>query len=147
MRAKTIVLLMIVVAGSLRADAVIYTVMPGAGAFGYQFTLENTGATEGSLFDLFLSLQTRITNIDTMNIGVPVGWGVHQGGYCFLGLMSIRRIPSWSGLLTPADCMISELEPCWVGFHFGFQRLRWSDILCFERVYYFEHRSTGVSSS
>lgn len=85
MRAKTIVLLTIVVTGLLRADTVIYTVIPSAGAFVYQFTVENTGATGGSLFDLFLSLQTPITNIDTMNIGVPVGWGDSSGGLLFFG--------------------------------------------------------------
>jgi len=71
--------------GFLRADMVTYTVTPNAGQFLYQFTLANTGDTGGTLFDLFLSLPTDITNIDTTTIGTPVGWGDPTGGLLFFG--------------------------------------------------------------
>lgn len=69
----------------LYADAVTYTVTPNAGQFAYQFTLTNTGDTGGTLFDLFLSLPTDITNLDTTTIGTPVGWGDPTGGLLFFG--------------------------------------------------------------
>jgi len=72
-------------AGLLRADSVTYTVAPNAGQFLYQFTLTNTGDTGGTLFDLFLSMPTDISNIDTSIIGTPVGWGDPTGGLLFFG--------------------------------------------------------------
>jgi hypothetical protein len=71
--------------GVLRADNVTYTVTPSSGSFLYQFTLSNTGATGGTLFDLFLSLPTDISNIDTGTIGTPAGWGDPTGGLLFFG--------------------------------------------------------------
>src|ERR1035437_6923933 len=71
--------------GPLNADVFTYTVTPNAGEFLYEFTLSNTGATGGTLFDVFLSLQTDITNIDTTTIGTPNGWGDPSGGLLFFG--------------------------------------------------------------
>ena len=71
--------------GVLRADALTYTITPNGGQFSYQFSLTNTGATGGTIFDLFLSLPTDITNIDTAMIGTPVGWGDPTGGLLFFG--------------------------------------------------------------
>ena len=51
--------------GSLSAGVLTYTVTPNSGQFVYDFTLTNTGDAGGTLFDLFLSLPTDITNIDT----------------------------------------------------------------------------------
>jgi hypothetical protein len=69
----------------LNADVLTYTIMPNGGRFVYDFTLSNTGATGGTLFDLFLSLPTNITNIDTATIGTPIGWGDPTGGLLFFG--------------------------------------------------------------
>lgn len=82
---RIIILLATVTTGLLRADAVTYTVTQSAGQFSYQFTLSNTGATGGTLFDLFLALPTDISNIDTTTIGTPVGWGDPTGGLLFFG--------------------------------------------------------------
>ena len=71
--------------GPLSADVLTYTITPTSGQFAYDFTLTNTGDTGGTLFDLFLSLPTDITNIDTTSIGTPVGWGDPTGGLLFFG--------------------------------------------------------------
>lgn len=71
--------------GPLSADVLTYTVTPNAGQFAYEFTLTNTGDTGGTLWDLFLSLPTEITNIETTSIGTPVGWGDPTGGLLFFG--------------------------------------------------------------
>ena len=71
--------------GSLSAGVLTYTITPTGGQSLYQFTLTNTGDTGGTLFDLFLSLPTDITNIDTTTIGTPVGWGDPTGGLLFFG--------------------------------------------------------------
>ena len=71
--------------GSLNADVLTYTITPNGGQFAYEFTLTNTGDTGGTLFDLFLSLPTDISNIDTTSIGTPVGWGDPTGGLLFFG--------------------------------------------------------------
>jgi len=71
--------------GPLNADLLTYTVTPNGGESLYQFTLTNMGATGGTLYDLFLSLQTDIANIDTTTIGTPVGWGDPTGGLLFFG--------------------------------------------------------------
>lgn len=80
-----IVLVATVGTGVLRADYVTYTVTPNSGQFLYQLTLGNTGATGGTLFDLFLSPPTDISNTDTATIGEPVGWGDSTGGLLFFG--------------------------------------------------------------
>ncbi len=72
-------------AGLLWGDAVTYTVTPSGAQFFYQFTLNNTGATGGALFDLFLSIPTDISRIDTATIGTPAGWGDGAGGLLFFG--------------------------------------------------------------
>jgi len=69
----------------LKADTVTYTVTPNAGHFDYGLTLSNTGATGGTLFDLFLAIPTAIANINTGTIGTPVGWGDATGGLLFFG--------------------------------------------------------------
>ena len=51
----------------------------------YRFTVNNTGSTGGSLFDLFLALPIDIVGIDTNTIGTPVGWGDTNGGLLFFG--------------------------------------------------------------
>src|ERR1041384_3057634 len=71
--------------GPLNAGVLTYAVTPTGGQFLYQFTLTNTGTTGGTLFDLFLSLSTDISNIDTATIGTPVGWGDPTGGLLFFG--------------------------------------------------------------
>ena len=71
--------------GSLSAGVLTYTITPTGGQSLYQFTLTNTGATGGTLFDVFLSLPTDIANIDTTTIGTPVGWGDPTGGLLFFG--------------------------------------------------------------
>ena len=71
--------------GSLSAGVLTYTITPNGGQSLYQFTLTNTGDAGGTLFDLFLSLPTDITNIDTTTIGTPVGWGDPTGGLLFFG--------------------------------------------------------------
>jgi hypothetical protein len=71
--------------GPLNANDLTYTITPTGGQFSYQFTLTNTGTTGGTLFDLFLSLATDISNIDTAAIGTPVGWGDPTGGVLFFG--------------------------------------------------------------
>ena len=71
--------------GSLSAGVLTYTITPTGGQSLYQFTLTNTGDTGGTLFDLFLSLPTDITNIDTTTIGTPIGWGDPTGGLLFFG--------------------------------------------------------------
>jgi hypothetical protein len=72
-------------ASLLYADSVTYTVTPDAGHFDYDFTVTNTGDTGGTLFDLFLSIATDISNIDTADIGTPIGWGDPTGGLVFYG--------------------------------------------------------------
>jgi hypothetical protein len=71
--------------GVLHADLITFTITPSGGQSLYQFTLTNTGATGGPLFDLFLSLPTDIANIDTPTIGTPVGWGDPTDGLLFFG--------------------------------------------------------------
>ena len=68
-----------------RADTLSYTVTPSGGLFSYNFTLDNTGATGGSLYDLFISIPVDIGNIDTLTIGTPIGWGDPTGGLLFFG--------------------------------------------------------------
>src|ERR1035437_5401796 len=71
--------------GPLNAGLLTYSITPNGGQSLYQFTLTNTGDTGGTLFDLFLSLPTDISNIDTITIGTPVGWGDPTGGLLFFG--------------------------------------------------------------
>ena len=84
-RAPVYIALLTLTGTSLFADVVTYTTTSGAGQFGYAFTVTNTGGTGGTLFDLFLSVPTDITNIDTASIGSPVGWGDPTGGLLFFG--------------------------------------------------------------
>jgi hypothetical protein len=78
---------LVLLAGLMKADTLNYTVntSPGAGQTLYQFTLTNSGDTGGSLFDLFLSLPTELSDINTAAIGTPVGWGDPAGGLLFFG--------------------------------------------------------------
>src|SRR4051794_17330317 len=87
LRLSILVLLAGLPCGLLKADTLGYTVTPGVGAgqFFYQFTLANSGATGGPLFDLFLALPTDLANINTATIGVPAGWGDLAGGLLFFG--------------------------------------------------------------
>ena len=85
MHMRILILLAAISTGLLRADSVTYTITPNSGQFFYSFTLSNTGATGGTLFDLFLSLPTDIANINTTTIGTPVGWGDPTGGLLFFG--------------------------------------------------------------
>ncbi|MFL6447906.1 MAG: PEP-CTERM sorting domain-containing protein [Bryobacteraceae bacterium] len=73
--------------GLLKADRLDYTVTStvGAGQVSYQFTLTNSGATGGPVFDLFLALPTDLTNINTSAISKPPGWGDPAGGLLFFG--------------------------------------------------------------
>jgi hypothetical protein len=83
-----LILIMIVAIGSItsvNAAMLTYTIMSTSGQFVYNFTLSNTAVADGTLFDLFLSLATDITNIDTATIGAPVGWGDPTGGLLFFG--------------------------------------------------------------
>jgi hypothetical protein len=82
---RILFLLAAAAASLLRADTLTFTVTPVDGEFFYQFTLSNTGATGGTLFDLFLSLPNGIATIDTTTIGMPVGWGDATGGLLFFG--------------------------------------------------------------
>jgi hypothetical protein len=79
------ILLAIITTAQLRADAVTYTISESNGEFSYGFTLTNTGAAGGTLFDLFLRLPTEISNINTAEIGKPIGWGDANGGLVFFG--------------------------------------------------------------
>jgi hypothetical protein len=74
-----------VMAPGLFADSTTYSVIPNGSEFDYDFTLNNSGATGGTLFDLFLSLPIDISDIDTSTIGTPVGWGDPTGGLLFYG--------------------------------------------------------------
>lgn len=85
MRGTVFVILLLVVDTRLVADSVTYTVVPDAGQLLYALTLTNDGDTGGTLFDLFLSVSTDISNIDTSTIGTPVGWGDPIGGLLFFG--------------------------------------------------------------
>jgi len=85
MSKRILIFLTTLTAGLLHADSLTYTITPNAGQFLYEFTLTNSGATGGTLFDLFLSLPTDIGNIDTATIGTPVGWGDGNGGLLFFG--------------------------------------------------------------
>ncbi len=85
MKISIVVLMLILSAGFLWGDAVTYTVTSNGSLFQYQFTLTNTGATGGTLFDLFLLLPTDISNINTASIGAPVGWGDGAGGLVIFG--------------------------------------------------------------
>ena len=69
----------------LFADSVTYTVTSNAGQFNNSLTLTNSGTTGGTVFDLFVSIPTDIRNIDTSNIGTPIGWGDPTGGLLFFG--------------------------------------------------------------
>jgi hypothetical protein len=73
--------------GLAKADTLAYTLTPsgGAGQVLYQFTLNNSGDTGGTIFDLFLSLPTELSNINTSTIGTPAGWGDPAGGLLFFG--------------------------------------------------------------
>jgi hypothetical protein len=82
---RKFVLLAALATGLLRADTITYTLAPIPGGFSYRFTLANMGDTGGTLFDLFLSLPTDISNIDTSTIGTPAGWGDAAGGLLFFG--------------------------------------------------------------
>jgi len=83
--AGSFVIVVVSLANSLFADNVTFTVTPSTGQFFYQFTLTNTGDTGGTLFDLFLSIPSDISNIDTASIGTPAGWGDATGGLLFFG--------------------------------------------------------------
>lgn len=72
-------------ATAARADTLTYTVTPVGGQYQYQFALSNTGATGGSLFDLFLAIPLDIASVDTGEIGTPAGWGDANGGLLFFG--------------------------------------------------------------
>jgi hypothetical protein len=84
---RAIIICLIAVGGAItvRADSVTYIVTPEAGEYAYAFVLTNTGATGGTLFDLFLSIPLDVTDIDTSTIGTPVGWGDPTGGLLFYG--------------------------------------------------------------
>lgn len=85
---RKLILTLLVTLGSIcpvNAGVLTYTITPTGGQSLYHFTLTNTGDTGGTLFDLFLSLPTDITNIDTTTIGTPVGWGDPTGGLLFFG--------------------------------------------------------------
>jgi hypothetical protein len=85
------VCLLVVLAGFLffcseaRADSVTFTVQPTGGQFLYSFTLNNSGGTGGSIFDLFLSIPTDISNLNTATIGAPALWGGPSGGQLIFG--------------------------------------------------------------
>jgi hypothetical protein len=86
MRFATLVPLIALSMGTLlKADTLTYTVTTNSGQFNYDFALSNTGATGGTLFDLFLAIPTAIANINTSTIGKPVGWGDATGGLLFFG--------------------------------------------------------------
>ena len=81
-----VLILMCLASGELLSgDSLSYTVTPGGGLFSYNFTLHNTGASGGTLFDLFLSVATDISTIDASTIGTPIGWGDPAGGLVFDG--------------------------------------------------------------
>jgi hypothetical protein len=84
---RPLIVLSLFLAGSLgvRADSVVYTVAQVASGFQYCFETTNTGDTGGTLFDLFLSIPTEISNIQTATIGTPEGWGDPTGGFLFFG--------------------------------------------------------------
>jgi hypothetical protein len=69
----------------LNADTLTYTVTSNSGLFRYDLILSNTGASAGTLSDLFLALPTAVANINTSTIGRPVGWGDDTGGLLFFG--------------------------------------------------------------
>jgi hypothetical protein len=69
----------------MSADNLSYTVTPNGSLFAYKFTLQNSGATGGTLYDLFISIPVDISSIDTVTIGTPVGWGDPTGGLLFFG--------------------------------------------------------------
>jgi len=68
-----------------KADTLAYTVTSGVGRFFYDFTLVNTGATGGTIYDLFIQVPLDISLIDTSSIGTPIGWGDPTGGLLFFG--------------------------------------------------------------
>jgi hypothetical protein len=80
-----ILVLLAAAGGLLRADIVTYSISESTSGFSYQVTLANTGDTGGTLFDLFLSVPTGVSNIDTSAIGTPPGWGDALGGLLFFG--------------------------------------------------------------
>jgi len=86
MRTRLPILIALMAASTLRADILTYTATPnGGGLTSYQFTLENTGTTGGTVFDLFLAIPLDISFIDTPAIGTPIGWGDTTGGLLFFG--------------------------------------------------------------
>ena len=68
-----------------RADSLAYTVGASGSETTYSFTLTNSGATGGTIFDLFVSTPTPISNVDTSDFGIPSGWGDSNGGLLFYG--------------------------------------------------------------
>lgn len=85
MRVFLLSLLLAVGAGLATANTVSYTVTPEGGQFLYEFSLQNSGASGGPIYDLFLLLPMDISNIDTATIGMPTGWGDATGGLLFFG--------------------------------------------------------------
>ena len=85
MRIWMLVLLSATSLSVVKADTLKYTVTPTGGLYSYDFTLENTGSSGGTLFDLFISIPVNISNIDTAAIGTPIGWGDPTGGLLFFG--------------------------------------------------------------
>jgi hypothetical protein len=79
------VVLLVGCVGILHADSLRYSISADASGLLYQFQLANTGATGGTIFDLFLSFDTDIAAIDIGTIGTPVGWGDPAGGLVFAG--------------------------------------------------------------
>jgi len=85
MRSLSLLLILAASAAGAKADSLTYTVTPSAGDFIYDFSLTNTGATGGTLYDLFLDIPQDISDINTSTIGTPVGWGDPTGGLLFYG--------------------------------------------------------------
>ncbi|MBV9768658.1 MAG: hypothetical protein JOZ32_03730 [Bryobacterales bacterium] len=85
MRSLSLLLILAASAVGAKVDNLTYTVTPSAGDFIYDFTLTNTGATGGTLYDLFLDIPHDISDINTSTIGTPVGWGDPTGGLLFYG--------------------------------------------------------------
>src|SRR5262245_30173956 len=82
---RSLILLTTAGAALLRSDTHTYTIIQATGGVSYLFTLSNTGATGGTVFDLFLSLPADINSINASMIGTPAGWGDAAGGLLFVG--------------------------------------------------------------
>jgi hypothetical protein len=107
MKTKILILLvgLTLSCGLSRADVVEYTVTQDAAQLLYQFRVVNSGATGGTIFDLFLSLPVEVGNIDTTSIGTPVGWGDPAGGLLFFGpdVSPSTSFIEWSSDFSGAD--------------------------------------------